>query len=603
MKLNSLPLLPLVSFAAFVARAETAAPPSAADFDTWVETVALAYARANPAFATLYQYASSEEQARLDRIWAGPDGFYPVESSARTAREAFARQALAELESWGTRALSPDQRITLRILRWRLQTDLPFAELPYVFDKMDRTGPLNLTTFLTEVHPLRQSQDVESYLARLAALAPLLEKAIEEARSRAAQGIVPPDFILRENVEIIDRQLGVAPAESPLVKRLAERTAALAGLDAATRDAALEEARRLVAESYFPALAKVRALHVEQLATATADAGLWKLPDGARRYQLALERFTTTRLNADEIHNIGLREVARLEGELDAALRAQGYPDGSINDRYLKLNATLLPPAEPDPRPALLADYTRIVREAETRAPLFFDRLPKATLEVRRPPAAIEPTQPASYRPAASDGTRPGVFSIPLARLSADLIHLGAAAKTTSYHEAIPGHHYQVALEQELTELPRFRSRLLFGPIGAYAEGWALYAERLADEAGWYEGDPVGRIGYLYMQLFRARRLVVDTGLHAKKWTRQQAIDYGIPANEVERYVVHPGQATSYYIGYLRIVANRERAQAALGGRFSLREFHNVVLRNGQVPLDVLDQIIDDWIAATKTSP
>jgi uncharacterized protein (DUF885 family) len=311
---------------------------------------------------------------------------------------------------------------------------------------------------------------------------------------------------------------------------------------------------------------------------------------------------TTTDLTPDEIYAIGLREVARIEGEMDVIFRQLGYTEGTVNERYLKMNATLIPPAEPDPRAAMLAQVQRIVRDAELRAPAFFDLLPKAPVEVRREPAFTEAGAAARYTLPAPDGSRPGIYWQPLANLSPEVVWIGAGTKSVAYHEAVPGHHYQLTLQQEL-DLPRFRKLRALGGIVAFSEGWGLYAEQLADEAGWYEGDPQGRLGYLNLQLFRARRLVVDTGLHAKKWTRQQAIEYGIPATEVERYVVFPGQACAYMIGLLKIVECRERAKAALGAKFSLREFHNLLLRTGELPLAVLDRVVDEWIAGQKAGP
>ena len=223
-------------------------------------------------------------------------------------------------------------------------------------------------------------------------------------------------------------------------------------------------------------------------------------------------------------------------------------------------------------------------------------RSPRTPVEVRREPAFSEKTAAAHYNDPASDGSRPGIFYLPLPGPRYEML----TRRTLAYHEAVPGHHFQVAIQQEMTTLPKYRRLLIFGGNSAYQEGWALYAERLADENGWYEGDPHGRLGYLADALLRARRLVVDTGIHAKRWTRQQAIDYGINAQEVERYIVWPGQACAYMIGQLKIVELREKARTALGNKFSIKAFHNLVLETGSVPLDVLEQEVDVWTEASR---
>ena len=243
-----------------------------------------------------------------------------------------------------------------------------------------------------------------------------------------------------------------------------------------------------------------------------------------------------------------------------------------------------------------MAEYTRIVRDAERRAATFFDLRPKAPVEVRREPPFTEKNAAAHYNMPAPDGTRPGTFWVPLPGPRFDMTQM----RTLAYHEAVPGHHFQIALQQELAEIPRFRQSRAFGGVVAFAEGWGLYAEKLAAEAGWYDGDPRGRLGQLNSELFRARRLVVDTGLHAKHWTRQQAIDYGISVSEVERYVVMPGQACAYKLGKLEILRQRAKVQAALGVKFSLKEYHNLLLRTGEVPLTVLGRVVDDYIAANR---
>jgi uncharacterized protein (DUF885 family) len=285
--------------------------------------------------------------------------------------------------------------------------------------------------------------------------------------------------------------------------------------------------------------------------------------------------------------------VARIEGEMDRHLRTLGYAEGTVEARMKQLDATFQPKGEADPRPAILASYTAMVKDAEARSAALFNIKPRAPVAVLREPPLTEAAAAAHYSLPAPDGSRPGIFWVPLRGPAFDTIRM----RSLAYHEAVPGHHFQLAIQQELTGLPKFRSQRIFSGGSAHAEGWGLYAERLAVEQGWYKDDVPGLLGALGSELFRARRLVVDTGLHSKGWTREQAIDYGIGAQEVERYIAWPGQANAYMIGMLRIIELREKARTALGDKFSLPAFHDLVLQSGSVPLDVLGDIVDSWIA------
>jgi uncharacterized protein (DUF885 family) len=355
----------------------------------------------------------------------------------------------------------------------------------------------------------------------------------------------------------------------------------------------MSAAEKTVGEAIIPAYQRIRAMLQEQLPKATDDAGVWRLPRGPEYYAAQLATYTNTRLTADEIHAIGLREVARIEGEMDTILRQLGYSNGTVNERYRQLEAAVQPKGPGDPRPQILAEAEKWVRDAEKRAALIFDKTPRAPVEVRREPAFSEKTAAAHYTDPASDGSRPGIYYLPLPGPPYELVRM----RSLAYHEAVPGHHFQIAMQQE-ADLPKYRRLLVFGGSSAFIEGWGLYAERLADENNWYEGDPQGRLGFLQMQLLRARRLVVDTGIHAKRWTRQQVIDYGITPQEADRYIAWPGQACAYMIGQLRIIELREKARMALGDRFSIKAYHNLVLETGSVPLEVLGQEVDRWIAS-----
>ena len=584
----------LVSRLVLVLMLVLAASLRAADaaFDRFADDLAAEWMRANPVLATMQQYFTGAEQDAIDRQ------FTPQTNEARAARIALAKRGLAELGKFDRAKLSPEQRASASMLGWQLDDIVrgePFADYDFVFQQF-RGLHAQFVNFLAQTHPIRNRRDIENYLARLDLGAARLDEGIARAGERAARGIIPPKFILTATLDQISRLLADTPAQNPLVASLEERAAKLNDVSAADRAKFVAAAEKIVATDFIPALRRVETLLKDQLPKSTDDAGLWRLPGGDKAYANALMRNTTTSMTADEIHALGLKEVARIEAQMDTLLRELNYAEGSVKDRYDKLNTDLQPPASPDPRPQLLARYTEIVRDAERRSALVFDLRPKAPCDVRREPAFTEKNAAAHYNGPARDGTRPGTFWVPLPGPKFNIPQM----RTLSYHEAVPGHHFQIALQSEMESLPRFRRDRVFGGLPAHAEGWALYAERLAAENNWYEGDKVGRLGQLNSELFRARRLVVDTGLHAKKWTRQQAIDYGISVSEVERYVVNPGQACAYKIGELRILALRENAQQALGAKFSLKEFHNVILRNGNVPLAVLDTIIDDWVRVQK---
>lgn len=570
------------------------------DFDTFADQLASDWMRANPMAATSQQYFSGQEQDALDRKLTAVDGQTGAPLGARALQEYLlrARGALRTLRQFDRASLSPVQRVSAASLEWQLADAIRMAEFSdqhFVFDQF-RGLQVALVNFLTQIHPLRTGRDVDNYLARLAQVAPVLDEGIGVARERAGSGTVPPKFILQATIDGIDRFLDPEPNRNVLVTSLAGRIRAIEGLSDENRAASVSAAERVVSDSVKPAFLRVRSLLADELGNATDEAGLWRLRRGAGAYAAALSLNTTTTLSATQIYGIGLREVSRIESEMNRQLRALGYTQGSVKERYEALERSVQPPAAPDPRPALLAEHERILRDAEDRAKSLFEITPTAPVRVLREPDFTEKNAAAHYSAPAPDGSRPGTVWIPLPGPDFRILEM----RTLTYHEGVPGHHFQIALQQESTELPAYRRKRVFGGLSAFAEGWALYAEHLAAESGWYRGDPKGQLGQLSDELFRARRLVVDTGLHERHWTRQRAIDYGIPAAEVERYVVMPGQACAYKIGELEILADRARARKALGSRFSMRKFHTLLLRTGTVPLAVLRQVVDADIAAPQ---
>jgi len=330
--------------------------------------------------------------------------------------------------------------------------------------------------------------------------------------------------------------------------------------------------------------------------------GVWALPNGAAFYAYSVKMHTTTNMTPEQVHLLGLSEVARIETEMDTILRAEGLTLGSVGARVqgISKRPDQLYPDTDAGRTQIINDFQNIINEINNGLTPYFNNRPKLGVEVERVPVFREQTAPgAYYNPPAFDGSRPGVFSINL-RNTAEVAKF--SMRTLAYHEAIPGHHFQIALQQELKGVPTFRKVL---PFTAFAEGWALYSERLAWEAG-FQKAPLDNLGRLQAEMFRAVRLVVDTGMHYKKWTREQSIAYmlektGMPETdvvaEIERYLVMPGQALAYKVGMNKILELREKAKTELGAKFDIKAFHDVVLTGGSMPLALLEQRVDQWIA------
>jgi uncharacterized protein (DUF885 family) len=570
----------------------TAWPQSDLPFEVWSENFAADWVRRSAEWATSSQYFSGDEQAAFERQLT------PQTKQRRERTRELATAGLAQLAIYeASRKLTAVQKLEASTLRWSLQSTLaaePFEDHGFVFNQLG--GPqVRLVNFMTQTHPLRHAVDVDAYLARLAQMPERLNEAIVRAQAAAALGLLPPRFILERARTQVQSFMRAAPLQNDLVTALARRTETIEGLTAEARQKAITAAADQVRDAVLPAYARVLACLDDMAPRTHADAGWWRLPNGAAAYAQALANYTTTTLSADAIHMLGLREVARIEAEMDAVLKQNGRSEGTVEARMTALRAALQPPSEPDPRPALIAQFAEMVRDNQRRSQALFKLQPKAPIEVRRVPALTEKTAAAHYTTPAPDGSRPGVFWAPL---PGPIFNI-PAMRSLTVHEAVPGHHFQLAIQQEQTDLPRWRQRRIFGGGSAHSEGWALYAERLAIDNGWY-ADPNALLGALDSQLFRARRLVVDTGLHAKKWTREQAIAYGISAQEVERYVSNPGQACAYMIGMLHILSLRDEAMKSQGAKFDIQAFHDVVLKAGSVPLEVLSEVVRGWTSQRR---
>lgn len=560
--------------------------------DDFFERFTAEWIRNSPNLAVSTRYFSGPEQDAFDRRLS------PLTADWRNERIQLARRGLAELKVFDRALMSDSQRVSADLLDWQLDTFVagaPFQDYVYPLEQFAGAN-VNLVAELTLSHPLQTERDISTYLARLASVPARMNEAVNEAKRIATVGVVPPRFILVATIGQMRQFVAVPPSENPFVTTLAERTGDMKGLANARRLEHLAEAERIVSSQIYPAWEAATRLLEEQLPASTDNPALSRFEHGADAYAYQLRRFTTTNLTADEIHQIGLREVARIEQEMDRVLGSIGRTNGSVKERIERLKKDLAYPATEAGRADIMSDIGRIIRDAERRSAELFERRPRASVIARPYPKFREANAAASYSDPPMDGSRPGLFQMPLRPDRMTKFGL----RSLVYHETVPGHHFQIALGLEDRSLPRFRRIRAFGTISAVVEGWGLYAERLAAESGWYDTDPEGRLGQLDFELWRAKRLVVDTGLHTKGWTRQQAIDYGIEPSEIERYVVYPGQACSYMIGELKILELRDKARTALGDRFAMKAFHNAVLGAGAVPLQILEAEVNRYIRSAK---
>jgi uncharacterized protein (DUF885 family) len=586
------PTIVAVAILALLSTAVVTGQSPEARIDTFFTNFTAEWVRANPSLATSTRYFTGDEQDRLD------SQLTPQTEAYKRSRIRVARQGLAQLAQFDRAKLSDVRRVSADLMQWQLQTVVDEEKyLDYTFPLEQMNGVnVGLVETLTVRYPILSERGAENYIAALGQVGTRMEEAIAESRRLAAGNTIPPRFILHATVKQMQGFVEASPAQNPFVTIFAQKMAAVKSISDARREGLRAQAENIVATQVYPAWKKGYSLLESQLPRSTDDAGLWRLKGGDAAYAYFLHRFTTTTLTADQIHEIGLKRVAEIEAQMDSLLRKLGRTDGSVQDRIDKLSVDMRypNPTSEASRAQIMADIDGIIRDAERRAALLFDIRPKAAVVAQAFPAFREANAAANYNSPAPDGSRPGTFQYPRRLDKMTMFGL----RSVVYHETVPGHHFQIALQVENKALPRFRQIGAFGGISALVEGWGLYAERLAAESGWYGDDVAGQLGQLNFELFRARRLVVDTGLHAKHWTRQQAIDYGIEVSEVERYTVYPGQACSYMIGELKLIELRDKAKKALGDKFSLREWHNMVLTAGTLPLDLLERQVDAYIRA-----
>ncbi|PTC01162.1 DUF885 domain-containing protein [Thalassospira xiamenensis] len=515
------------------------------------------------------------------------------------------KETYATFKSYSTEGMSEKERISHAVFDYFLKQQLEgeaWAAHGYPVNQL--FGIQNtLPSFLVNMHRINDVTDAEHYISRLNGIPKQFDDLTYDINARAQEGIIPPAFVLSASMEQIENFLAGGPQQNLLLKSFNEKLAETEIVEAERSE--LEAAvLSALTDSVFPAYQNLFATLEKLHSGADNTAGVWKLPQGGDYYNFMLRQHTTTDLTAEEIHQLGLREVERIQSQMLEIFHEQGYDGDQVGELLMTLNEdpAFLYEDSAVGREQILADYKVIIEDIETYLGPAFRIQPEAELDVRRVPEFAEKNAPGAYyqRPAL-DGSRPGVFFANLYNIN-DTPTFGM--KTLAVHEGIPGHHFQLAIQQELEGLPTFRKHL---PFTVYSEGWALYTELLMYELGLYNDDPFGDIGRLQAELFRAVRLVVDTGIHAKRWTREEAIDYMVTNTgmtessvtaEIERYIVMPGQATSYKIGMLKLVEMREKVRDALGSAFDLKDFHDIILKNGSMPLPILEQVIEQYIAA-----
>lgn len=525
------------------------------------------------------------------------------------------KRNLADVRSYDRAGLTPQQRTTYDIMAWWLDSSLRLQRFPWLASggspyPMDQLNgeQTQLPRFMQFSHQVFNEKTARNYVARLKAFGHYFDQVLGEVDRQASLGVIPPRFVVDHVIAGAAAFIAPEPKDHPLVTTLRDKLAKIGDLAPAVAQDLESAAIGAMKDVVYPSYDRTKTTFGRLKAKATDDDGVWRLPDGAAYYAEMLRQNTTTDITPEAVHALGLAEVARLEAEIDGLLKSVGLENSTLVARMDRLSSDprFVFPSSDLGREKILEGYRELLERMEKRLPEYFSHVPPQRLEVKRVPPYAEATSPgAYYNPPTLDGRQPGTF---FANVREPAETASWQMPTLAYHEGIPGHHLQTAWAQNIENVPIARRVL---PFTAYGEGWALYAEHLAKDMGVYDNDPYGDLGRLQAEMFRAVRLVVDTGIHAKRWTRKKAIDY-MRANtgmalsevtsEVERYIVNPGQACAYKIGMLKILELRERAKTALGAAFSLEDFHDVILGGGAMPLTILEQRVDEWIATRKVA-
>lgn len=519
--------------------------------------------------------------------------------AAEVREEELLQSTAAKMRSdFDLATLSAEDALSYRLfaaMAERSAARFPFRDYDYIFDQMNGAQS-QLPAFLINIHRVTDASDAEAYVSRIESMGPALDTLLGQSREQADAGIMPPDWVYPYVISDIENLLA-AGNDNAILEDFRGKVAELDG-----SAAMIETAESAWATSARPAYERLLAEMKRQQAIAPTDDGIWRFPEGAAYYEALLANYTTTDLTADEIHNIGLREIERIHGEMRAIMQQVGF-EGDLQDffQYTRSDDRFYY----DSREAYLADAEAKLDAMEARLPEYFNTLPTDPLVIKPVEAFREKSAgKAFYQRPAPDGSRPGTYYVNLYNLK-DMSKNELEA--LAYHEGLPGHHLQLSIQTQLGDVPPFRR---FGGVTAYSEGWGLYSEELGKDMGFYT-DPYSDFGRLGMELWRAARLVVDTGIHHKRWSREEAIAYltentpnpdGDIRKAIERYVVYPGQATAYMIGKLKIMELRGRAREQLGEDFDIRAFHDVILTSGPVPLSIMEENVDSWIAQNRSA-
>ncbi|KPQ33001.1 MAG: hypothetical protein HLUCCX21_01990 [Porphyrobacter sp. HL-46] len=583
-----------VAVAAQEARAEPAAALPELPAEAGIDALFAAYDAASLALSPEGKAYRGIRDADYG-TWNDPSG------TAEEREYALLQQTLATMQArFDPAELAPQQALSYRLfeaLAARRASLRPYRDYGYIFDQMNG-AQADMPAFLINIHRVDSEAHALAYVERIAGMGPVLDALTAQSRERAAQGVMPPRWVYPYVISDI-RNLLEAGDGNAVLADLADKVAKL-DLPAEAKAGIQGGAKDVWWDKVVPAYQRLLAEMERQQAIAPTDDGVWRLPEGDRYYAALLKNYTTTDLTADEIHAIGLREVARIHDEMRAIMAEVGF-DGTLQDFFAYTRSD--PRFYHTSRDDYLAEAEAHLARMTAKLPEFFSTLPKDTLVIKPVEAFREKSAgKAFYQSPAPDGSRPGTYYVNLYNLK-DMSRNELEA--LAYHEGLPGHHLQRSIQTGLGDLPAFRR---FGGVTAYSEGWGLYSEELGKDMGFYT-DPYSDFGRLGMELWRAGRLVVDTGIHHKRWSRADAIGWlaentpnppGDIRKAIERYIVYPGQATAYMIGKLKIMELREQARARLGEEFDIREFHDVILANGPVPLSVMEENVAAWVAGQR---
>ncbi|MEP6586640.1 MAG: DUF885 domain-containing protein [Candidatus Udaeobacter sp.] len=585
---------------------------------------------ANAASADQIAAESKRANAFFDKCWDETLARHPVDESfygIRThydqledlsdekaaADHAVWQKQLATLQrDFKPELLDPQAQLSYKLFEREAEREA--EEFKYRFDvypvSQMRGLHAQIPTLLINIHKIDNMKDAEAYIARLNAIPKLFDQLLVNLKVREEKGVVAPRFVFPLVLDachkiINGKPFDSGPNDSPLLEDFTKKVTALGKVNGETRDRLIGDATKALNGSVKPAYEKLIAFLEEQAKRATEDAGVWKFKDGAEFYESALHRTTTTNMSATEIHETGLKEMARIHDEMNKIREKVGFKgDLQTFFKFMREDQQFRLPSNEQGRAKYLAMATDIIETMKSRLDELFVTKPKADIVVKAVESFREKSAgKAFYQQPAPDGTRPGMFYVNLRNMQDNPTY---ELEALAHHEGIPGHHMQIAIAQELNGIPKFRK--FSHAYTAYTEGWGLYSELTPKEIGLY-ADPYSDFGRLSLELWRAGRLVVDTGIHDKKWAREQAIDYLVKntpnteadcTDSINRYIVMPSQATAYKVGMLKILELREKAKKSLGDKFDIRQFHEVVLSNGSVPLDVLEELVDRWIKSKQ---